>query len=179
MHTCELNQWVMHGQEVDRSGEAGQCLETGCPRSDIWPSSEIEATFLGESDVTHAKKCQQVSGWRCKGTHQVAGGHPVTALLFRLVYVETPQWPDRCSTGVISSDPAPQNSSQRWQGREHPRPKRAISAQPVVPLDWDPESDRERPRGIRRWLRTGHGRACPQPAQALDPQRERARNSGV
>src|SRR5690348_15516665 len=51
----------MHGQEVERSGEARQSLETGCPRSDIWPSSQIEAAFLGESDVTHAKnvsKCR-------------------------------------------------------------------------------------------------------------------------
>jgi hypothetical protein len=45
----------MHGQEAERSGEAEQSLEKGCPRSDIRPSSEIEATFIGESDGTHAK----------------------------------------------------------------------------------------------------------------------------
>jgi hypothetical protein len=51
----------MHGQEVERSGEAGQSLEKGCPRSDIRPSSQVKAAFLGESDVTHAKnvsKCR-------------------------------------------------------------------------------------------------------------------------
>jgi hypothetical protein len=39
-------------EAVERSGEAGQCPETGCPRSDIRQSTEIEAAFLGDSDVT-------------------------------------------------------------------------------------------------------------------------------
>jgi len=45
----------MHREEVERSGEAGQCPETGWKCSDTWPSFKGEAAFPGESDVTNAK----------------------------------------------------------------------------------------------------------------------------
>jgi hypothetical protein len=128
--TGSTTDWAQESFELarDKAYNPGQQTSDGRGNRAYKLSPRYQAQALAAA----GKKCQQVSGWRCKGTRQAAGGHPATALPFRLLYVETRRWPDRCSTGVISCDPTLQHSSQIWQGREHPRPNRAIPAQPVV-----------------------------------------------